>query len=50
MKNSKNIFPEINTDEEYEKFKLNNSEQIKKVALEKKEGIKYVLYAALIYL
>jgi hygromycin-B 7''-O-kinase len=34
MKNSLNIFPEINTDEEYEKFKLNNSELCKKVALE----------------
>ena len=34
MKNSINIFPEINTDEEYENFKLNNSELFKKVALE----------------
>lgn len=34
MKNSINIFPEINTDDEYENFKLNNSELFKKVALE----------------
>jgi len=34
MKNSNIIFPEVNTDEEYEKFKLNNGELCKKVALE----------------
>lgn len=34
MKNLNNIFPEINTDEEYENFKLNNSELFKKVASE----------------
>ena len=34
MKNSNSIFPEINTDEEYENFKLNNNELLKKIALE----------------
>lgn len=34
MKNSNNLFPEINTDEEYENFKLNNGELFKKIALE----------------
>jgi hypothetical protein len=34
MKNSKNIFPEISTDEEYENFKLNNGELFNKIALE----------------
>jgi len=34
MKNLINIFPEINTNEEYEKFKLDNSEFFKKIALE----------------
>lgn len=34
MKNSNNTFPEVNTDEEYENFKLNNSELLKRVALE----------------
>ncbi len=34
MKNLYKIFPEINTDEEYENFKLNNSELFKKIALE----------------
>ena len=32
--NSNNIFPEIDTDEAYENFKLNNSELFKKLALE----------------
>jgi|GEM_PF-4355107 len=34
MKNSTNIFPEINTDEEYGNFKLNNSELFNRSALE----------------
>lgn len=34
MKNSNNILPEINTDEEYDNFKLNNSEILKKIALQ----------------
>lgn len=33
MKNSNNVLPEVNTDEEYETFKLNNSELLKEVAL-----------------
>ncbi len=34
MKKSINLFPKISTDEEYEKFKLNNGELFKQVALE----------------
>lgn len=32
MKNSNAILPDINTDEEYENFKLNNSKLFKKIA------------------
>jgi hypothetical protein len=34
MKNSNKILPEVNTDEEYENFKLNNSELFHKIALQ----------------
>lgn len=34
MKNSRNILPVINTEEEYENFKLNNNELFKNIAHE----------------